>query len=177
MQTRPSTSQLLRRTTVGAVLVGVSALTAPAVAGAETVELTRPTVTFTVTDSTFDLTLENPNSDPTSSCGAFVVQASKLSALEEDPSRINEPGFLTWRTARSERVAADSSRTYTFDVPRGFYAVVGECVSPTQPKPSASDPQVVSVPRSQYTGSSSAAPANIAGIARGLFSGGSLAAG
>lgn len=173
MHTR--SSQLLRRATVGAVLLCIPAFAAPALAGAEAAELTSPTVTFTVTDGTFDLTLDNPNSDPTSSCGAFVVQAAKLLVLEEDPAKFTEPGFLTWRTASGERVGPDSSSTYTFDAPSGLYAVVGECDSPKHPQWSTSEPQMVSIP-SQHTGSSSTPPANVAGIARALLSGGSLAA-
>lgn len=129
----------------GAAIVAAAALAAPALASAEPVELTSPTVTTSVEENTLSVTVANTNTDPASSCGAFAVEAAKLPALQDDPSKITEPGFLSWQTEVAQRVGAGAENTFTTDLTNGAYAVVGECVSGTDPIPVVGDPQLVAV--------------------------------
>ncbi|RVW00960.1 hypothetical protein EF834_16485 [Rhodococcus spongiicola] len=78
-------------------------------------------------------TVANPNTDPTATCGAFALESAKLPDFQADPTKIDEPGFLTWRTDAAERVAAGAEGTFTVDLAAGEYAVVGECVSDGNP--------------------------------------------
>lgn len=130
----------------GAAIVAAAALAAPALASAEPVELASPTVTTGVDDNTLSVTVANTNEDPTTSCGAFALDATKLPALQADPSKITEPGFLAWQTDVAERVGAGAEDTFTTDLQDGVYAVVGECISLTNPElPAVGDPQIVPV--------------------------------
>lgn len=129
----------------GAAIFAAAALAAPALAAAEPAELTSPTVTAGVQANTLSVTVANPNDDATSSCGAFALEAAKLPALREDPSKITESGFLSWQTDVAERVGPGSEDTFTTDLENGVYAVVGECVSLANPEPVVGEPQIVPV--------------------------------
>ncbi|WP_254699093.1 hypothetical protein [Rhodococcus sp. SGAir0479] len=129
----------------GAAIVAAAALVAPALAAAEPVALTSPTLTTDVQEKTLSVTVANTNTDPTSSCGAFAVEATKLPALQQDPTKATEEGFLTWQTKLEERVGAGDSDTFTTDLQDGVYAVVGECASLDNQEPVVGDPQLVTV--------------------------------
>ncbi len=103
-------------------------------------------MTTGVDGNTLSVTVANTNEDPTTSCGAFALDATKLPALQADPSKITEPGFLAWQTDVAERVGAGAEDTFTTDLQDGVYAVVGECISLTNPElPAVGDPQIVPV--------------------------------
>lgn len=129
----------------GAAIVAAAALAAPALASAAPAELTSPTITTAVEKNTLSVTVANTNSDPVSSCGAFAVEAAKLPALRDDPSKITEPGFLSWQTDVAQRVGAGAEDTFTTELADGAYAVVGECVSAENPVPVVGDPQLVAI--------------------------------
>ncbi|PTR24013.1 hypothetical protein C8K36_10823 [Rhodococcus sp. OK519] len=129
----------------GAAIIAAAALAAPALASAEPIELTNPTITTAVEENTLSVTVANPNVDPTSSCGAFALEVAKLPALRDDPSKITEPGFLSWQTDVADRVGPESQDTFSTDLADGAYAVVGECVSETVPTPAVGEPQLVTV--------------------------------
>lgn len=129
----------------GVAVAATAALAAPALAAAEPIELTSPKVTTSVDGSTLSVNVANPNTDPTSSCGAFAVEASKLPALRDDPSKVTEPGFLSWQTATADRVGPGTDNTFTAKLNDGFYAVVGECVSASIPTPAIGEPQLLPV--------------------------------
>lgn len=129
----------------GAAIFAAAALAAPALASAEPVELTSPTVTTGVDGGALSVTVANPNDDPASSCGAFALEATKLPALQENPSKITEPGFLSWQTDAGERVGPGGEETFTTDLDNGVYAVVGECISTAIEEPAVGEPQIVPV--------------------------------
>ncbi|WP_433609440.1 hypothetical protein [Prescottella agglutinans] len=130
----------------GTAIVAAAILAVPALASAEPVELAAPTVTTAVQENVLSVTVANPNEDPTSSCGAFALEAAKLPALRDDPSKVTEPGFLSWQTDVADRVGPAAEDTFTTELNDGVYAVVGECLSVTDPtKPTVGDPQLVTV--------------------------------
>ncbi|WP_305093635.1 hypothetical protein [Prescottella sp. R16] len=142
--------QLRRRKTLahvigGAAVVATAALAAPALASAEPADLTGPDISTSVDGSTLTVTVANPNEAADSSCGAFALDAAKLPALKEDPSKVTEPGFLTWQTPVADRVGAGAESTFTADLADGIYAVIGECLSVSDPAPVVGDPQIVPV--------------------------------
>ncbi|MGF7123054.1 hypothetical protein AB4Z09_19620 [Rhodococcus sp. TAF43] len=145
--------KVFSRTVGGAAIVAASALAVPALASAEPVELTGPTVTTNVEANTLNVTLKNTNSEPTSTCGAFALESSKLAELEADPGKIDDPGFLSWRTDIAQRVGPGDEDTFSAELTDGLYAVVGECVSPNSEEPAVSRPQIVSVPDGGLLGS------------------------
>lgn len=130
----------------GTAIVAAAVLAVPALASAEPVELAAPTVTTAVQENTLSVTVANSNEDPTSSCGAFVLEAAKLPALRDDPSKVTEPGFLSWQTDVADRVGPAAEDTFTTELNDGAYAVVGECLSVSDPTtPTVGDPQLVTV--------------------------------
>ncbi|RVW00243.1 hypothetical protein EGT50_16655, partial [Rhodococcus xishaensis] len=82
----------------GAATVALVALAAPSLAPAQPIPLEAPTVTTTVQDTALSVTVANPNTDPTATCGAIVFESAKLPDFQADPTKIDEAGFLTWRT-------------------------------------------------------------------------------
>ncbi|RVW00242.1 hypothetical protein EGT50_16650, partial [Rhodococcus xishaensis] len=92
-----------------------------------------PTVTTAVEGTVLTATVANTNVDPTATCGIIVLESAKLPDFQADPTKIDEAGFLTWRTDDAERVAAGADGTFSTDLAVGEYAVVGECVSDGNP--------------------------------------------
>ena len=125
--------QLRSRKTLGHALGGTAILAAtafgaPALASAQDVEApTAPDVTTAVTEGKISVTVANPNTGPTTTCGAFVVDALKLPALLQDPAKVADPGFATWQTPLPERVVAEDETTFEVPLEDGIYSVVGEC--------------------------------------------------
>lgn len=144
MQLRSRT--ILGRAVGGTAIAAAAALAVPALASAEPVALSAPTVATATEANTLSVTVANPNDDPMSSCGAFALDAAKLPALLEDPNKATEEGFLAWQTDVAERVGPGAEATFTTDLGSGLYAVVGECISLADPTaPAVGEPRIVPV--------------------------------
>lgn len=145
---------LLGRSVIGAAAIAAAGIVAPALAAAAPVA-TAPSVNASVTGSTISVTVQNTNTDPTVTCGAAVVLASKIGELETDPSKLLTPGFAAYRTPNGERVAAAGTATFTTpDLNSGAYAALGECTSSAAPGDVVtSKEQIVTVPSNAIFGS------------------------
>ncbi|QBJ95688.1 hypothetical protein ERC79_06685 [Rhodococcus sp. ABRD24] len=147
------TRNILARTLGGVALITASTLAVPALATAAPA-VKAPTITANSVANTIAVTVKNTNTDRSMSCGAFAIPESRTSELQADPSKILEPGFAIWKTAKADRVAASSTKSYTTpNLDGGLYAVFGECTSASSPTPVLSQPKGVSLPEDAMLGS------------------------
>lgn len=142
---RTTATAVLTRAAAGLAVAAAATLAAPALASAETTPLEPPTMTTAVDGNVVTVTLTNPNLDPLSGCSAVAVDAAKVPALMEDPSKFLEEGFVAW-TSGIDGVPADSTKTYTTSpLADGAYAFIGGCVSAGAGEPALGDPELVTI--------------------------------
>ncbi|MGF7119837.1 hypothetical protein AB4Z09_03360 [Rhodococcus sp. TAF43] len=147
------TRNLFTRSVAGVAIAGAAALAAPALASAAPA-VKAPTVTAAAASSTITVTVANPNTDPSVTCGAHAFAASRASELEKDPSKLFEPGFTFWKVSDKARVGASDTKSFTTpEFNDGVFAVVGECTSANGGTPVLGKPQVVSLPEDAIFGS------------------------
>ena len=129
------------------VSLAAALLAAPAIASATPAqEFTGPVLTAEADSNVVTVTVTNPNVDhPANTCGSAAVDAAKVPAALDDPTKLLEPGFVVW-TSGLDAVAPGATRSYTTaPLADGVYAFVGACVSLADPTPVLGQPQIVHI--------------------------------
>jgi len=136
----------------GVAIAAASVLAVPALASAAPA-VSAPKISTSTDASSITVSVQNTNADAGTTCGAWVIPASKVSELQKDPTKLLEPGFAVWKVKNADRVGASSTKEFTTpSLHDGMYAVIGECTSASG-VPAATQPQVVSLPENALFGS------------------------
>ncbi|CAM2840633.1 Secreted protein [Prescottella defluvii] len=143
---RSRSTSLVGRLAAGTAVAAAALLAAPALASAAPATFTGPTVTAAADGDAIAVSITNPNVDhPTSTCGAVAIDSAKVPEAADDPLKLLEPGFVAW-TSGLDSVGAGVTKEYTTPaLAGGMYAVVGACVSLTNPVPELGEPILVGV--------------------------------